>query len=130
MSSVRDVLTDQPLPKSSDGPVIHDLVVEDLKARLAFGVAKYNEPLRAFNGRDAMQDAYEEELDKIVYMKQVQLEWEAFRKLYDLLLEESSWNSSVFQDIVIELSERPDDWSAIAKHWPKLAELVESLIKD
>jgi hypothetical protein len=62
-----------------DGPIIggpgwpfviaHELHV-DLKARAALGEAKYGERLRAFNGRDALVDAYQECLDLWQYLRQ------------------------------------------------------------
>lgn len=49
---------------------IWDLVVEDMKKRDAFGKSKYGVHLQAFNGRDVLQDAYEEALDLCVYLRQ------------------------------------------------------------
>lgn len=46
------------------------LVIEDLLERKAFGEAKYGTILQAFNGRDALMDAYQEVLDLVVYLKQ------------------------------------------------------------
>jgi hypothetical protein len=66
---------DQVLPRPADGPVMHDEVAGDLAQRLALGLQRYGQPLRAFNGRNACQDAYEEVLDLSVYLKQMTLEW-------------------------------------------------------
>lgn len=49
---------------------ILDLVVADLQERARVGLRKYGEPLRAFNGRSALQDAYEEALDLAMYLRQ------------------------------------------------------------
>lgn len=65
---------DQPLPEPADGPVMHDLVRADLQARLELGISRYGQPLRAFNGRDPLRDAYEEILDLSVYLKQSMIE--------------------------------------------------------
>ncbi len=46
-----------------DGVEIIELVKRDLIARSEMGVKKYGEKLRAFNGRDALVDAYQEALD-------------------------------------------------------------------
>lgn len=54
---------DQPLPTESSGPIMHELVAQDLRARLELGVSRYGQPLRAFNGRNAAKDAYEEMFD-------------------------------------------------------------------
>lgn len=40
----------------------------DMERRNQFGIDKYGTPLQAFNGRDFLQDAYEEALDFTVYL--------------------------------------------------------------
>lgn len=47
---------------------------EDAKKRNEFGIAKYGTPLQPFNGRDALQDAYEEALDLVAYLQQYKYE--------------------------------------------------------
>lgn len=69
MSEVRDPETDQPLPKATDGPHIHDLVIQDLVERKAFGMRKYGQPLQAGNGRSMLDDAYGEVLDLAAYLR-------------------------------------------------------------
>lgn len=65
------VLTNaQPQPTASDGPVIQDLVIADVHARKAQGLAKYGTLLKPFNGRDALVDAYQEALDLCQYLRQ------------------------------------------------------------
>lgn len=59
----------QPLPQGQ-GPNITPLVIEDLKGREQRGIETYGESLKAFNGRSALQDAYEEALDLAQYLKQ------------------------------------------------------------
>ena len=61
----------QPMPKPADGPIMHELVIADLQSRLEVGVKRYGQPLRAFNGRDPLQDLYEELLDACVYLRQL-----------------------------------------------------------
>ncbi len=72
------------------GPAIWDLVIADLermgpctngdaatmvrvindgRARDAFGTAKYGWRLRAHDGRDSTTDAYQEELDRVAYKR-------------------------------------------------------------
>lgn len=48
---------------------IWDMVVDDMKSRDFVGRAKYGTPLQAGNGRDHLQDAYEEALDMAVYLR-------------------------------------------------------------
>ena len=47
-----------------------DLLLRDMRERDAFGRAKYGTPLQAWNGRDALVDAYQEALDLCVYLRQ------------------------------------------------------------
>ena len=63
----------QQLPK--DGKInIHELVIHDISMRLECGIATYGKPLQSHNGRDALQDAYEEALDLACYLKQAIVE--------------------------------------------------------
>lgn len=66
----------QPLPVASDSPVMHRLVQDDLDARLQIGIQRYGQPLQAWNGRNALRDAYEEILDLAVYTRQALYEHE------------------------------------------------------
>lgn len=61
----------QPPPTVGRGPAaIWDLVIEDMTERDANGYRKYGKRLTAFNGRDALIDAYQEALDLAVYLRQ------------------------------------------------------------
>ena len=53
---------------------IAKLVEKDIEERVQKGKIEYGERLRAFNGRDALQDAYEEALDLALYLKQALIE--------------------------------------------------------
>lgn len=64
----------QPNPVPNDSTPIWDLVISDMKARDNLGRERYGVPLQANNGRDSLRDLYEEELDKIVYLKQFIIE--------------------------------------------------------
>lgn len=50
------------------------MVVEDMKARAELGKERYGSYLYPYNGRDALQDAYEEALDQCMYLKQAIVE--------------------------------------------------------
>jgi len=63
-------MKEQPPPKRNDTTPIVDLVKEDLDERMKKGVETYGMPLRAWNGRDALVDAYEEALDLCCYLRQ------------------------------------------------------------
>ncbi len=63
------------LPKpNGTGQDIFSLVTEDLEERAKKGEKEYGERLRAFNGRDALIDAYQEVLDLAVYLRQLIVE--------------------------------------------------------
>lgn len=53
-----------------DTSILLERVKEDIVERNAAGISKYGIALQPFNGRDALQDAYEEVLDLIVYLRQ------------------------------------------------------------
>lgn len=69
MSETRDH-DSQSVPMPNDGQFITDMVIEDMAKRADFGLRKYGTKLQAHNGRNALQDAYEEALDLCVYLKQ------------------------------------------------------------
>lgn len=58
-----------PPPKSGKAPPTWELVVEDMKTRDKAGKRKYGVRHQHDNGRDHLQDAYEEALDLAVYLK-------------------------------------------------------------
>ena len=65
--SLRD--GDQQLPTPNNKPAIQDLVMQDMMARKLLGQQRYGTPLQAHNGRDMMQDLYEELLDACNYIR-------------------------------------------------------------
>lgn len=62
---------DQPLPTPNDSRSIQDMVIEDIEARKAVGLERYGTLLQANNGRDSLQDLYEELLDAATYARQL-----------------------------------------------------------
>ena len=61
----------QPKPTPNNSEPIVDQVIKDLQERKKVGIERYGTPLQANNGRDALQDLYEELLDAVQYIKQV-----------------------------------------------------------
>lgn len=59
----------EPAPKGT-GSEVTPLVIKDLESRSKMGKEKYGETLRAFNGRNALVDAYQEALDLVQYLRQ------------------------------------------------------------
>ena len=51
-------------------PEVMGLFLKDLEERYQEGVRRYGVPLQPFNGRDALQDAYEEAMDLALYLRQ------------------------------------------------------------
>lgn len=63
-------VSEQPAPIPNDRSSVWQLVVEDMRERERIGAERYGTPLQAFNGRDALVDAYLEALDLVVYLRQ------------------------------------------------------------
>lgn len=74
-------IKDQPTPEKNKSTPVWDLVIKDMQERDKLGRERYGTPLQAGNGRDALVDAYEEELDKTVYLKQFLMEREEETKI-------------------------------------------------
>jgi len=75
----------EPPPTASTGPAIWPLVIADLQ-RDEIGTAKYGVPLQARNGRRLLIDAYQENLDCAVYLRQAIEEGVDVRAEYVLVL--------------------------------------------
>lgn len=89
------MIEDQPPPLPSSGDMWWD-VMDDMRERRVLGITRYGTPLQAFNGREALIDAYQEELDKIVYLRQAVEEMRVLRQLVcDMLPEYHSANNSI-----------------------------------
>lgn len=69
MSDERDPSTDQCVPEHNDRPYVQDLLISDIEERKEFGIRKYGTALQSGNGRDMLQDAYEEAIDLVVYLR-------------------------------------------------------------
>lgn len=63
--------TPQPMPAGNKRVYVQRLVQQDIEDRLEFGIGKYGTGLQAFNGRDALEDAYQEALDLCCYLRQL-----------------------------------------------------------
>lgn len=62
--------TAQPPPVHVPGePSAHDLVIADMAERKAYGLRKYGTLLQLGNGRDHLEDVYEELLDAAAYIR-------------------------------------------------------------
>ena len=65
--------TPEPPPTGNGQPVVIELI-RDLLDRDKMGTKKYGTTLRAGNGRDALNDALQEALDLVMYLKQAIME--------------------------------------------------------
>jgi hypothetical protein len=63
-------IVDQPPPAPNERPHIADLVIADIQERKRLGVERYGVALQPHNGRDALVDAYQEQLDHVKYLRQ------------------------------------------------------------
>ena len=70
-----DLISNQEVKMQKNKPVVAQVMI-DLTERMEIGIKTYGEALRANNGRDALQDAYEEALDLACYLKQAMIEKE------------------------------------------------------
>lgn len=61
----------EPPPVPNKSAPIAELVIQDLKDRMQFGLTKYGMLLQANNGRNAGVDAYQEQLDHLIYFRQL-----------------------------------------------------------
>lgn len=85
---MRKVTDAEPMPVLNGNIPVQDLVIADIEARKAQGLAKYGTLLQPMNGRNSLVDAYQESLDQCQYLRQ-KLEEESIlaRALEDLLEE-------------------------------------------
>lgn len=67
-------MTEQPPPSRNGHPPVWPLVIADMQARDELGRRRYGTPLQPWNGREALEDAYQEALDLAVYLKQALVE--------------------------------------------------------
>lgn len=78
---------DQPKPVVNEQALIVNKVIEDLNLRKEVGIQRYGVALQPFNGRNALQDAYEEALDLTQYLKQVIIENEKLKDNFNTTVE-------------------------------------------
>jgi cell division protein FtsB len=105
----------QPAPVQLEGkpstPVL-PYVLQDFRDKAKVGLDKYHTMLRTNNGRDALADAYQEAVDKVMYLKQLLMEQdlEAGRDhLWQLdidLAQEATWWKQ--QEEMRQLQDRAD----------------------
>lgn len=68
---------EQPMPTPGRGETsVQALVRADLVAREAVGIERYGRALQPYNGRNALRDLYEEQLDGACYTRQLLAEQE------------------------------------------------------
>lgn len=60
---------DQLPPTKNEHPVIQELVMEDIRARLQLGIERYGTGLQPHNGRDMLKDLYDELMDAMIYTR-------------------------------------------------------------
>lgn len=85
--SVQDMVIADIKAKSS-GATAMALVI-DIEARKQIGLIKYGTLLQAFNGRDALVDAYQETLDLMQYLRQgiAEVPCDGLNSMFDQILD-------------------------------------------
>jgi len=73
MTNQTTAATPQPDPQPGQENVGAQ-VLADIQARIEMGQEKYGTVLQTFNGRDALEDAYQEAIDLVMYLKQEMME--------------------------------------------------------
>jgi len=66
---VRDFTQPEPAPTNGTA-VVANLVLADINQRIVDGQQKYGTKLMTHNGRDALQDLYQELIDAVFYIRQ------------------------------------------------------------
>jgi len=70
-----------PEPDPKEGKdIVFKAFMKDVEDRAEFGIMKYRTYLKTFNGRNALEDAYQEAIDLCLYLKQCLMENEALSK--------------------------------------------------
>jgi hypothetical protein len=87
MGDKPDYVNGEPKPVLNSGPSMHVLVADDLLVRKQYGLNKYNSLLQAYNGRNFLQDIYEEMQDGIVYLKGALEEQDTAVRFFKFILE-------------------------------------------
>jgi hypothetical protein len=62
------------MPIINNNPILQEMVIKDMAKRLELGIERYGTGLQVGNGRDMLQDAYEEALDLCVYLRGIMYE--------------------------------------------------------
>ena len=62
--------TEEPMPAKNDERAIWDLVIDDMKQRDEIGQERYKTRLQPFNGRNSLNDLFQELLDAVAYVRQ------------------------------------------------------------
>lgn len=109
----------QPPPVPSTGDV-WALVIEDMRQRREFGIAKYGVPLQVENGRDHLTDALQEALDLVVYLRAA-IEQRKATDLHAALLD-------VFEALRLSGGRRPD--APYAWDRAQLADEISPLLSE
>lgn len=99
---------DQPEPVVNDEPYVQRQVINDLEERLNHGIKEYGTGLQPFNGRNSPLDAYEEQLDKLVYLKQWVIERDRIVSAFKLIA--GSANHAVAKLAAIQMLVKMGEW--------------------
>jgi hypothetical protein len=120
MAGLRHRDGDQPLPVPNDSPDVQSMVIADIGARRELGIQRYGVALQPFNGRRTIQDAYEECLDLVVYLRgemaeRDQLNAAVARLAVQLDAAQKALRRLSLNDEMAGMGQRDDDPEAVAR---------------
>ncbi len=116
------------LGKMKIRPSVTDAVIKDMNERREIGIKEYGTELLPNNGRDALQDAYEEMLDGACYLKQKMIEEATKPKVVDKTTELVNNVRQWAKDKNID--KRENVFPQFGKVYEEVNELYTAVIED
>lgn len=107
----------QPNPTPNNHPSVTDEVIKDLRERERIGVEKYKTTLQIDNGRDSLQDSFEEALDLSQYLKQTMMNRDLCLKEMEELIRKNVYGSDAEDKEVKPYYDATVDCIAIFKRY-------------
>jgi hypothetical protein len=112
MSKKKVALDNQKIPLPGD-KVVGDMVISDIRERMSFGIREYGTYLMTHNGRDPLIDAYQEGIDRLLYLRQEIEERKGFTlgeitKAFQIALNKIKGNINAIEDEWYTISPNAD----------------------
>lgn len=126
----RPAATPEPMSLPGKEEVFPELV-KDLESRVHVGIGKYGHPLQTHNGRDAINDAYQEVLDLAMYFKQAIMERKPSNektleeKIVQWAEERDLYANSTWETQLSKLNEEIGEWQDEVLSGDRANEMLE-----